>query len=754
MMYNRRTILRQVLSLPILLLLALPAWAQQPAASSNPQDTAKQEVEVDHADLFEYIQQGDTVVQKLNGNVELRQDSIYMYCDTAKIKNQTQVFANGSVIIQQGDSLNVFSDSAAYNGISRIAELFGDVILEKGAQRLFTDRLTYDLSQKLATYQNGATLTLDSTQLTSKKGYYYVDEKQIYFKDSVVVIDSAFTLLSDTLGFNTETRVVDFLGPTLIDGDSTRLYCEDGFYDTENEVAEFTQNAQYQKGEQVAVADTIRYDGERDVYILRGNAIFKENEREATADVIEYNQGADRTVLFGNARYKDDKQDISADEITYDAKRETYATRGRSLISDPPQLLLADQVDYSEERGIGIATGNVIWRDTSEDLTIVCDTADYDRKSDYLKAFGGRNGRPLLITMVDGDSLFMASDTLLALQDVFDTLIVETAITVDTLFADSLAMDFSIVDSLIADTLTTETLVSDSARLLRAYPDVRIYKSDMQAICDSLSYSTRDSTFRLFREPIVWADTSQFDADTVNILLNNGSIDRIFLRNNALIVNSPDEIMFNQVKGKHVTAFFEEEELRRMAVNGNAESVYYALDEQGGYVGVNKTICSEMMLYFGNNEVEKIKFYTQPKAEMLPMGQANHNTLKLDGFFWETQYRPDSLPDLFSKEKKRVLKPLPKAAAPVADSLAQDSLEVPPSAMGLDEEAEDAPQGQDLPVTPAAPPAQGLPVTPATPHGEGLPVTPATPNGEGLPGNAPAATTEQPPTPEKQNDEQ
>ena len=698
----------------LLSLLWSPVWGQEQVDASTPQDTAKQEVEVDHADLFEYIQSGDTVIQKLNGNVELRQDSVYMYCDTARIENQTRVYANGQVIIQQGDSLNVFSDSAVYDGATRIAELYGDVILEKGDQRLFTDRLTYDLNLKLATYNNGATLTLDSTQLTSKKGYYYVDERQIYFKDSVVVIDSAFTLLSDTLGFNTETRIVDFLGPTLIDSDTTKLYCEDGFYDTENKVAEFTQNAQYQRGDQLAVADTIRYDGSQNLYILRGNAIFKENEREAVADLIEYSEEEDRTVLVGNARYKDEQQDIAADEIVYDAKKETYSTRGRSRISDPPQLLEADQVDYSEERGIGIAIGEVIWRDTSEDLTIMCDTADYDRKTDYLKAFGGRNGRPLLITLVDGDSLFMASDTLLALQEFSDTIIREMMI-----------MDTLIGDTLFADTLMTETVLTDSARVLRAYPDVRIYKSDMQAICDSLSYSTRDSTFRLFQSPIVWADTSQFDADTVNILLNNGSIDRILLRTNALIVNSPDEIMFNQVKGKHVTAFFEQEELRRMAVNGNAESVYYALDDAGGYVGVNKTICSEMMLYFGNNEVERIKFFNQPKAEMLPMGQTNHSTLRLDGFFWETKYRPDSLADLFRPEKKRILKsPATPAATVTADSMAVDSLNG--LAPDLYEESPD--EAEEIPVNPT-----GLPT-------------------QGIPGKASATENEAPELPEKQND--
>lgn len=598
---------------------ALPAQAGgRPASPVKPaQDTLKRnKVDVDHADVFEYIQKKDSVIQKLDGNVELRQDSIYMYCDTAVIRNNTHVTATGNVIIQQGDSTSVFADSAMYDGIVRIAELYGEVVLVNGQQKLFTDRLTYDLNEKLATYSSGATLVMDSTQLTSKRGYYYVRERQIYFKDSVIVVNPEFNLRSDTLGFNTETRVVSFLGPTLISSDSSRIYTEDGYYDTENNLAAFTRNAQYRKGEQAATADTIRYDGLNNLYSLEGNARFEEGERLATADLIQYDEANDKTFLTGNARYKDEKQDIVADEITYDAKKETYSTRGRSVISDPPQILLADQVDYNEEKGLGIARGDVIWRDTSADLAIVCELAEYDRKTDYLKASGGRGGRPLLITTIEGDSLFMASDTLMAIRE--------------------------------------DSVASDSARQLLAYHDVRIYKSDMQAVCDSLSYSSTDSTFYFFplrQNPIVWSDTSQFTADTVRMLLADDKIDKIFLRNNGFIINSPDELFFNQVKGKNVTAFFEENELRRMSVVGNAESVYYARDDKGGYVGVNKTICSEMMLYFGDNQVEKIKFFTEPKAEMKPMRQADHDALKMPGFFWEKQRRPMSLDDLFDPEK-------------------------------------------------------------------------------------------------------
>lgn len=596
-----------------------PLHAQQP----TPDTSRQKEVLVDHADVFEFIQKRDTVIQKLNGNVELRQDSVYMYCDTAIIENEIRVFARGQVLIQQGDSLSVFSDTAEYDGASRIAELYGDVVMVNGEQRLFTDRLTYDLNQKLATYDNNATLTMGETQLTSKKGYYYVAEQQIFFKDSVVVIDPQFNLRSDTLGFNTETRIVDFLGPTLITNDSTKIYCEDGYYDTQNNVALFSQNAQYIRGTEAAIADSITYNGSIQTYDLQGNASFVDGDQQASADLIRYDEARDLTTLIGNAKYKDAEQDIVADEIIYDAKNEQYATRGRSRISDPPQILEADQVDYSQERGVGVAMGNVVWRDTSADITILCELADYDRVTDYLKASGGQRGRPMLITLVNDDSLFMASDTLVSLRE--------------------------------------DSVASDSARQLRAYHDVRIFSLELQAVCDSLQYSTTDSLFRLYREPIVWADTSQFYADTVNIQLANDNIDKIFLRSNSFIINSPDELYFNQIKGKNITAFFEEQELRRTAVNGNAESVYYALDEANAYMGVNKTICSEMMLYFGNNEVEQIKFYTAPKAKMMPMADANHSELRMPGFNWETQYRPQSIDGLFKTLPARFPAPAPPA---------------------------------------------------------------------------------------------
>ena len=582
----------------------LYAQTRRPAA-----DTSKQRiVNVDYSDAFERIETDSGVVQKLLGKVELSQDSVYMYSDSALIFGRTRVVAQGNVVIQQGDSVSAFADSLVYRGNTRIADLYSEVALVSGRQKLFTDRLNYDLNTKIATYRTGATLTNDTTQLTSKTGYYYVGRNEIFFRDSVVVISPDFTLRSDTLAYHTENKIVRFLGPTLITQNDTRIYCESGFYDVERRVALFEQNAQYIRGDERATADAIRYDGTRREVELIGNADFEEGPldgtlvRKATADTIRYEELTEVTTLAGNADYRDGKRDITGDRIVYDQKNERYRTRGRTRVNNPPQIILADNIDYEEETGLAIATGDVVWQDTSSDYTVVAERAEYDAETDYIRATGGKTGRPLLISVLDGDSLFLAADTLIARR---------------------------------ADTIAT-----DSSRLLLAINDVRVFRADLQVVCDSMAFNEQDSSFRFFKNPMVWSDTSQFSADTVWMQLANDQIEQIFLRQNSLVINSPDEQFFNQIAGRNINADFKENEVERVLVMGNARAVYYALDEDRAYVGVNRTSCSRMLVDFGNNEVEHIRFYSEPEGEVLPMKGTDHNGLKLEGFSWELVRRP------------------------------------------------------------------------------------------------------------------
>ncbi len=573
-----------------------------------------QKLKIETAILVEYFVKGERTLQKLSGNVRMRQENTLVYCDTA-ILDMDVAILKGGVSIEQGDSVKVFADSAFYNANTKISDLFGDVVLVNGRQELFTTRLRYDLANKIATYHTGATLTNGKSQLTSTHGYYFVNQKEIFFKGDVVVADPEFTMRTDTMAFNTETQTVRFVAPTLISQRESKIYTEGGFYDIENNFAEFDLNPQYEKKGQRGRSKKMRYNGTSKEYTLEGEADVEDEKQHAQADIIRYNTDTEQTVLRGNAHFQDSIRDIAGAEIRYDSRNKSYQITGRGRVNDPPNIIEADSLDFNDQLGRGLALGNVVWIDTASEFTILAWRMDYNKQTEYLNAFGAAGataaaGRPMMKTLIDRDTLYMSADTL-------------------TSFKPDSASD---------------------VRLLLAHLDVRIFKSDLQVSCDSLSFSSRDSIFWFFKIknlPVIWSDTSQFSGDTILMSMKNKKLDRIWLRQNALVINSEDEKLFNQIKGRNTTAFFRDDQVREMLVEGNAQAIYYAIDDKRAYIGVNETQCSEMRLYFGDNKVESIRFYNSPTGKFTPMKKAEKDTKKLEGFFWEKTRRPKRVSDLF-----------------------------------------------------------------------------------------------------------
>jgi len=218
-----------------------------------------------------------------------------------------------------------------------------------------------------------------------------------------------------------------------------------------------------------------------------------------------------------------------------------------------------------------------------------------------VKAYGGR---PLLIYPSETDSLFLVADTIFS---------------------------FELINP------------SDTQRITKAYYNVLIYRNDFQAVCDSLTHQTMDSTFRMMYDPIIWMDTTQLTGDTIDAILKDGSISSAFIRQNAMVLTSPDYIYFNQMKGREITAGFEEGSLREVRVYGNAEALYFAMDQDDAYVGVNKSESAEIRINLKDNAVERIRFFGKPTNNLTPMHKATEGDFRLEGFNWRDELRPQSL---------------------------------------------------------------------------------------------------------------
>ena len=280
---------------------------------------------LERSDLVRFDNENLPDIQVLTGNVVLRHDDVYLYCDSAHMNQGTNSFkAFGHVKIEQGDSLEIYSKRLNYNGNTRIGHLFHDVKMINGEVTLYTDTLIYDRNKNLGYYKCGGKLVDSLNTLVSKHGYYYSDSKIAEFKYDVVGVNNSSTIESDTLTYDTETKIATILGPTyILHSDSTTIYSELGWYNSESEQSQLLKKSLINHGKGKTLAgDTIFYDKHLGIGKAFHNVILKDSINQIrlhghygyykeegeisiitdSAMMVEYSQ-KDTTYIHGDTLY-------------------------------------------------------------------------------------------------------------------------------------------------------------------------------------------------------------------------------------------------------------------------------------------------------------------------------------------------------------------------------------------------------------------------------------------------------------------
>lgn len=578
-----------------------------PDTKTEIHDTTKRKgLVVEQANSQFFDASGEVEKLFIRGDVILSHDSTVMYCDTGVIAGK-DFYANGNIIIIRNDTTQIFADSLLYRSDSMMAYFVGNVVLEEGDRKLFTSFLQYDMEKEWAIYTDTALLQGPNIEVKSKRGVFHLKEDYVNFYEKVTITGDDFDLLSDSLRYYSDLEKAVFLSPTLINQGQSKIYCEEGYYDMKNESSLLIGNAQFVDEERTYTADTIRNDERTKLTELVGNARFTGPDENGNAHKILYNKETESVELIGDAYYKNPENEVKGQRIYYDKTTDDVSVSGRSYLSNPPMIIYADQLNHKKSEGVSFADGNVIWIDTSNNYEIECDHAFFIDTSSYMKAYNDE-GKPLLKNELnEADTLFLSGDTLFSFTEVVD---------------------------------------QDTFRFFAADNNVELLSEDMQAISDSLVYDGRDSIFRLFSNPVMWSDSSQFSADTIFVNMVDNEVKDVSLIQNAMIISTEDFLFFDQVGGAKIDALFRDDDIYRMYVKGQAKSVYYMKDE-GAYIGVNKTVCESMKFIFVDGELTQTRYYNTPTSQIEPMEKANHNGLKLNGFNWRIDQKPKVLEDLY-----------------------------------------------------------------------------------------------------------
>jgi hypothetical protein len=135
------------------------------------------------------------------------------------------------------------------------------------------------------------------------------------------------------------------------------------------------------------------------------------------------------------------------------------------------------------------------------------------------------------------------------------------------------------------------------------------------------------------------------------IFTKNRQTDRLELYNSAFVASQVDTLRFNQIKGRSLTGFFKNNELYKIDIKGNGESLYYLL-EGDAIAGINQSKCANIVALVEKGKISEINDSGSPEGVIDPPEIKIPKERKLDGFNWYDNIRPKKKNDIFIKEKK------------------------------------------------------------------------------------------------------
>lgn len=533
----------------------------------------------------------------------------FFYCCFLLFVCSTQLYAQEPIPAQGGDSVRTIQivqgkklREKTIDSVTTVETISGNVILIEGQTTFYCDSAVINRRTNIVEAFGHIHINQsDSIHTYAQYLKYIGNDRVAYLKKDVKLTDNKGILTTQDLEYDLKTSIAKYSNGGKVINGKTILTSRDGIYYSETKDVYFKNNVHLVDPRYDIKNDTLRYNTETQIGSWN------------TPTVIKSEKGGDIYSTLG----------------TYDLKNGKALFGNRTVIKDSTRTYVADNSNYDEKTGIAQLDGNAVIRDSSNGYTILGNQLILDKNDNSFLA----TRKPLLIFKGEGnDSTFIAADTLFSGVTKKDTASKVGRVKVDT----------------IKNTMAIDASKDTAIRYFQAYHHVRIFNDSVQSVCDSLFYSSEDSVFRLYQNPLVFSSKSQITGDTIYMYTQNKKAKRVFVFENAMITNKLNEQMYNQVGGRTINGYFKNGEFDYMRVKGSpAESIFYPQDDDSAFVGMNRSKGDVIDIYFVNKEVNKVKFINQVDGTMYPIRQIPDEVKHLKNFLWQDSKRPKTRFELF-----------------------------------------------------------------------------------------------------------
>ncbi len=450
-----------------------------------------------------------------------------------------------------------------------------------------------------------------------------------------------------------------FTGKVAIQHQTAMMYCDTAFVNDKKNSFRAIGNIHIIQNDTLHLyGDRLNYYGNTGLAEVRENVKLINKDVTLTTDYLDYDRKNNFAYYFNNGKIINKDNTLTSKSGFYYPDTEQFFYKDSVVVNNPKYSIFSDTLIYHTITKIATIEGPTFI--VSDDNTIYAEAGYYDMLNDLarLKQNAYVQGEQLLL----GDTIFYDRASGIGkvynnmeLHDTTNNLIISgnygyyNEITKEALTTQNAVLkQIYNLDTLFlhADTLEAVPLEEGEEKLIKAYRKVQYYRSDLQGRCDSMVFDSRDTTNTFYYEPIMWSIGNQLTADEIVMYTKDEVLDKVDLLQRAFIISEEDSGKYNQIKGKNMTGFVKNNEIYKIDVNGNAQSIYYPMERETA-VGVNRAECSNMVIYLKDRMVNKINMQVSPTGTMSPIILVPDEQQRLDGFYWLEIFRPKNKNDIF-----------------------------------------------------------------------------------------------------------
>jgi lipopolysaccharide export system protein LptA len=433
--------------------------------------------------------------------------------------------------------------------------------------------------------------------------YYYSETNSLdAFENIYINQGDTIHLYGDFLNYDGNTRLAKIRDSVRLINKDTRLRTDILDYDLDNGIGYYFEGGLITDPENRLRSGTGVYYTRNEIFNFKDSVVINNPDYNIFSDSLSYRTNSKTAFFLGPTEIISDSNYIYCENGWYNTENDISQFNENAFISSNEYEIRGDSLYYERHTGFGEAYKNVEIKDTIQRVILKGNYAIYKERSE--EAF--LTDSTQMIQVNEGDSLFLHADTLWSIPDTLDE------------------------------------------KIVLAYYKVKFFRSNLQGKCDSLVYLTGDSVIQLHGDPVLWTEDKQLSADFIEIFMQNEQIHHMEMKASAFISMEVDSgsKKFNQIKGRDMTAFFRNNDIYRIDVNGNGQTLYYPADDDE-YIGVNMDESSSIVIYFKDNQIHRINKINTVSGTMYPLKDAPPEKLLLKGFSWLDRERPKTKEDIF-----------------------------------------------------------------------------------------------------------